>query len=56
MAGRYDEFMSFAAESSKLGEFAETMEKLMTFDNPFEELDENGDGQEWAKPWHAGIG
>jgi len=41
----YDEFMSFCAESSVLGEFSTTMEKLMTFDNPFEELDENGDGQ-----------
>jgi hypothetical protein len=41
----YDEFMEFTAHAQDLGEFSVVMEKLMTFDNPFEELDIDGDGQ-----------
>ena len=41
----YDEFMEFSSRSQDLGEFSVVMEKLMTFDNPFEELDIDGDGQ-----------
>jgi hypothetical protein len=37
--------MEFSSRSQDLGEFSVVMEKLMTFDNPFEELDIDGDGQ-----------